>query len=808
MTRRPFGLTSLTLLVLALAAFGAAGLGWVTVSALRVEEDQRTAAAAAERSEKERLALWKLDGRIAPALGLEGFRQYEHFTGLYAPPGDGPGGPQYLSPLISIELPDWIPLHFQFDPAVGWMSPQVLPESVVSRLANPVNDLDLSNLTDERRERLASLNRRFPIARTAASFKPLDADTSDASAVVVALVPSRTVEVPTPLTEATPVAPPGVGLTAGLLPPKSQWFGANVRGGQATPPPYAGNSAMNQMTQQGTARSPADKNVTDDSLNRGRFGEKVARDLAGGLGNSQVVNDPSELAPHFVGPPTPDGLKKSAEKSSPERPESSLATPPAPISPTTPMSSTGGFGGGSTASRGAGLPSGGAGGPPPVTRGANPKAPAKTLRGTTVGPDDPSTADLAKRAESKDRKETPPPAGLAALAEPPKVTEGPAVAKAAVAAKEDDAPLAVKKPAPPAPPVSVHLGAMRPKWLTAADGERILVVVRPARLEGKTVYQGAILDWDKLRDVLKEEVADDFPMADLVPSDSPTDAPQHQLSTLPVRFDSGPPPPLTPAGWTPLRLGLGLAWLAATVALVAVWFGGWSLVDLSERRIRFVSAVTHELRTPLTSLRLYLDMLTSGMVTDETQKAQYLTTLSHESNRLNQLIENVLDFAKLEKRAVAVQKQPVPVADLIDHCRETWAERLAADGKELVAVSTVPSGQSVTADPRIAQQILGNLIDNARKYSPGAADPRVWLWVKPSGRRVAFEVEDRGPGIPAAERTSIFRAFRRGGTSGATGGAGLGLALAKQWAESLGGTLTCRPADGETGACFRLELPA
>ena len=74
--------------------------------------------------------------------------------------------------------------------------------------------------------------------------------------------------------------------------------------------------------------------------------------------------------------------------------------------------------------------------------------------------------------------------------------------------------------------------------------------------------------------------------------------------------------------------------------------------------------------------------------------------------------------------------------------------------------------------------------------------------------RVVLEVEDRGAGVPPAERKSIFKPFRRGEKADCTaGGAGLGLALAKSWAEVLGGTLTYRPADGGTGACFRLELP-
>jgi signal transduction histidine kinase len=281
------------------------------------------------------------------------------------------------------------------------------------------------------------------------------------------------------------------------------------------------------------------------------------------------------------------------------------------------------------------------------------------------------------------------------------------------------------------------------------------------------------------------------------------------MAALPAELDPGPVPELPPAGWTPLRLGLALGWVAALVALAAVWLGGSSLVDLSERRIRFVSAVTHELRTPLTSLRLYLDMLTAGMVKEEEKKQEYLTTLSTESDRLNRLIENVLDFSRLERRSMKVVREPVPVTDLLARVNETWAERVAADGRELLVHATVPPGQRVCADPRMVEQILGNLVDNARKYSREAADGRIWVWAKPAGRkRVAFEVEDRGPGIPTAERKTIFRPFRRGTDADTTaGGAGLGLALAKQWAELCGGRLSYRLAEGGVGACFRLELP-
>jgi signal transduction histidine kinase len=358
--------------------------------------------------------------------------------------------------------------------------------------------------------------------------------------------------------------------------------------------------------------------------------------------------------------------------------------------------------------------------------------------------------------------------------------------------------------------MNIHLGSMRPQWITAADGTETLVLVRAANLDGKTVYQGVVLDWAKLEQVLKDEVKDLFPDAKLVPvRDAASVTPDRAMTALPVQLDPGTTPTIPPVGWTPLRIGLVMAWIAALVAFAAVGFSGWSLIDLAERRIRFVSAVTHELRTPLTSLRLYLDLLMSGMIHDEAKRQEYLNTLATESDRLHRLIDNVLDFAKLEKRSKNGDLKPVKVGELLDQLRSTWTDRVAADGKELIVISTLPAETEVVTDSAMVHQILANLIDNARKYTRDAEDKRIWLWAKPGGSgRVVFEVEDRGCGVPPSERKTIFKPFRRGTQADTkAGGAGLGLALAKQWAEVLGGTVAYRPAEGAPGACFRLELP-
>jgi signal transduction histidine kinase len=341
----------------------------------------------------------------------------------------------------------------------------------------------------------------------------------------------------------------------------------------------------------------------------------------------------------------------------------------------------------------------------------------------------------------------------------------------------------------------------------------------------REVCQGVLLDWPKLQEILATEVADIFPSARFLPvRDETPPHPERTLHSLPVEIDPGESPAavaaIPPEGepepelaeavveeWTPLRIGLALAWASSLVALGAVGLGGSSLLRLSERRIRFVSAVTHELRTPLTTLRLYLDMLTGGLVTEERQREEYLHILHQETDRLNRLVGNVLDFSRLENQRPRLEKQLVIVADLLEGVRADWETR-SHDCRKHLVVDNRLGDRAMTTDLHLVQQILGTLIDNACKYSQGAEDPRLWLRAVEDGGGVALEVEDRGPGVPTGERRSIFQPFCRGnGADVIAGGVGLGLALAQRWTRLLGGTLTVHAGEGGTGARFRLTIP-
>jgi signal transduction histidine kinase len=361
--------------------------------------------------------------------------------------------------------------------------------------------------------------------------------------------------------------------------------------------------------------------------------------------------------------------------------------------------------------------------------------------------------------------------------------------------------------------VAVTLGPLIPVWVKASSQEELLIAARPVQIGSRKVCQGILLDWPRLRTALQNEVSDLFDAPRLMRvHESPPPHPERAMAALPVELDPGPMPLARPpeAEWTPLRVGLALAWAALFVALAAVGLGGWSLLDLSERRIRFVSAVTHELRTPLTTLRLYLDMLAGGMVKEESKKEEYLQTLNTEADRLNRLVSNVLDFSRLENQRPRLAKTEVVLGELLEQVRADWAGRCQSADKDLVVENSAGSDLRLVTDVQIVRQILGNLIDNACKYSRGAADRRIWLRARREDQgRLVFEVEVCGPGVAPGDRQSIFRPFRRGKQSDMTiGGAGLGLALAQRWTRLLGGRLALQRATKGTGACFWVELPA
>jgi signal transduction histidine kinase len=213
------------------------------------------------------------------------------------------------------------------------------------------------------------------------------------------------------------------------------------------------------------------------------------------------------------------------------------------------------------------------------------------------------------------------------------------------------------------------------------------------------------------------------------------------------------------------------------------------------------------LRTPLTTFRLYADLLRQGMVTEPARQKEYLATLQSEADRLGHLVENVLAYARLERRAEGNRVAAVPVSQLTSLAADRLTARAAQAGMDLrIDAKTEPADAQVHADPAAVEQILFNLIDNACKYAAGADDRRIHLETATDAHRVTLRVRDHGPGVAQRAARRLFRPFSRvpSTANASTPGIGLGLALSRRLARGIGGELRCCPH--EQGACFELVL--
>jgi hypothetical protein len=156
MSRRLLGPVGGPIVFFLVAGLIFAGLGWVTVAALRVENAQREAALRADREKDLRIALWRLDARMLPALGVEDTRPYHEFRTYSQDDPITLYGPA-CAPLLAADLPDWMQLHFQVEPEGTWESPQVLTDATRIALRRNWPELPLRNATKARSELFASL---------------------------------------------------------------------------------------------------------------------------------------------------------------------------------------------------------------------------------------------------------------------------------------------------------------------------------------------------------------------------------------------------------------------------------------------------------------------------------------------------------------------------------------------------------------------------------------------------------------------------------------------------------------------------
>ena len=260
-----------------------------------------------------------------------------------------------------------------------------------------------------------------------------------------------------------------------------------------------------------------------------------------------------------------------------------------------------------------------------------------------------------------------------------------------------------------------------------------------------------------------------------------------------------------------VRLGDEIVWQVTVVALPAGFraaaVGVLRDVTRLERteamRRTFVADVSHELRTPIASIAAAAETLADGG-SDEGETAHLLDLIRRQSDRMRELIEDLMDLAEIESGTVEMQRTDVPLARLLEEARGDFSS--AASERRISLAVDADTSVVVEGDERRLSQIVRNLVDNAIKFSPDGGT--VTLSARPAAEGAVISVADQGPGIPRAEQDRIFQRFYQvdRSRSKTRPGTGLGLAIVKHLVHLHGGAVEVESELGR-GSVFRVRLP-
>ncbi|MEW5739660.1 MAG: ATP-binding protein [Myxococcota bacterium] len=262
---------------------------------------------------------------------------------------------------------------------------------------------------------------------------------------------------------------------------------------------------------------------------------------------------------------------------------------------------------------------------------------------------------------------------------------------------------------------------------------------------------------------------------------------------------------LTVEGVKPVVLSVHVSPLGRELGgSAAVFFDVTELRRLEKVRKDFVANVSHELRTPITAIRGYSETLQAGALKDPENAPKMVDIIHRQSERLSELVEDLLELSRLESRQIQLAEQPVDVAEAAQRALEAVRPKARDRGTQLEL--QIPPGTRVLGDQRAVEQILLNLVDNAVKYTP--ANGHVWVSAGPVDDAIELRVRDDGPGIEPRHLPRIFERFYRvdKGRSRDMGGTGLGLSIVKHLATAMKGDVRVE-SGARGGATFFVQLP-
>ena len=227
---------------------------------------------------------------------------------------------------------------------------------------------------------------------------------------------------------------------------------------------------------------------------------------------------------------------------------------------------------------------------------------------------------------------------------------------------------------------------------------------------------------------------------------------------------------------------------------------------MARMKSAFVSNVSHEMKTPLALISMYAETLESGRVSAPEKVRDYYRTILRESRNLAGMVENVLDFARLESEHAAIQREPVDLGEIVAEVVRNCDEHLRLEGFR-VSLEIEPGLPLIDGDRQALSQALLNLIDNAIKYSASAKE--VGVAVRAAGGSVVVEITDQGIGIDPSEQQRIFEQFYRAGDpmTQKVRGVGLGLELVRYIVTVHRGRIELQSTPGK-GSVFSVVLPA